>query len=120
MVAANTGGKEKSGSKSLGKLNPNKSPPVPDHLRTGIAIEECDTPVLPEHFMIVDNLRYVLPYYFDFRLHAKKRMVGVPIVDLFATEFPVRPRCDAVLALRAWPFLARKTHHWHKMMQVVL
>ena len=76
------------------KLNPNKSPPLPDHLKNSIGeIEECETPVLPEHYVIVDDLRYVIPYHFDFRLHAKKRMVGVPLVDLFSTEFPVRPRC---------------------------
>lgn len=131
MVAANTGGKEKSRSTSKGKLNPNKSPPLPDHLKDGIQIEECETPVIPEHFIIVDNLRYVLPYHFDFKLHAKKRMVGVPIVDLFASEFPVRPRCDAVLALQACPsrfqdlilqyqtpalvnINPKLTHRWHK------
>eukprot|EP00892_Ulva_mutabilis_P001131 jgi/Ulvmu1/11018/UM007_0198.1 len=87
--------------KPKGKLNPNKSPPVPDHLKSSIGeIEECETPVLPEHYIIVGDLRYVLPYHFDFRLHAKKRMVGVPLVDLFSSEFPVRPRSyyEAALA----------------------
>lgn len=93
-----------------GKLNPNKDPPLPDHLKTGISeIEECETPVLPEHFVVVDDLRYVLPYHFDFRLHAKKRMVGVPIVDLFSSEFPVRPRCEPGIPPRLMPIYHRST-----------
>lgn len=77
-----------------GKVNPNKSPPVPEHLKKNLEVEEETTRIRPEHYVIIDDLRYVLPYHFDFKLHAKKRMVGVPIVDLFASEFPVRPRCD--------------------------
>ena len=102
-------GKGQPGSTPKGKLNPNKDPPLPDHLKTGISeIEECETPVLPEHFVVVDDLRYVLPYHFDFRLHAKKRMVGVPIVDLFSSEFPVRPRCEPGIPPRLMPILSSK------------
>lgn len=78
----------------LSKLNPNKAPPIPEHLTATIeVVEECNTPIKPEHFHVENGLRYVLPYHFDFRLNAKKRMVGLGVVDLFTKEFPVRPRC---------------------------
>jgi hypothetical protein len=72
--------------------------PIPGHfLGDGISVEEATTPIRPEHFMVVNGMRFVLPYHFDFRLHVKKRMVGQSVVDLFASEFPVRPRCAAQL-----------------------
>jgi hypothetical protein len=38
------------------------------------------------------GLRYVRPYHFDFVCNVKRRQAGQRLVDLFAREFPQRPR----------------------------
>ena len=59
----------------------------------GAAVEHNASPITAACFVERGGLRFALPYWFDFRLHAKKRMAGRHPVDVFATEFPVRPRC---------------------------
>ena len=39
-----------------------------------------------------DGLRLVRPYPFDFVCHVKRRNEGLDVVNLFAREFPARPR----------------------------
>jgi hypothetical protein len=56
-------------------------------------MEQADTPIVESDFVMTGGLRFVLPYYYDFQMHAKKQMVGQNPVDLFAAEFPVRDRC---------------------------
>ncbi|KAL6756420.1 pseudouridine synthase [Haematococcus lacustris] len=53
------------------------------------AVEEADDPIQPHHFITVDNLQMVLPYYYDFKCYVKQRWAGKCIVDLFAQEFPL-------------------------------
>lgn len=65
---------------------------VRENLLEDIVVEEPTSAITPEHFVTLGGLRYVLPYYFDFKLHAKKRMAGQTLVDLFATEFTARNR----------------------------
>jgi hypothetical protein len=55
--------------------------------------EDAATRINPEHFIERGGLRFVLPYFFDFKMHAKKRMAGRHPVELFSAEFPVRDRC---------------------------
>ena len=68
-----------------------------DALRSaaGLHIEDQHSPITESDFVTVGNLRYVLPYHFDFRLNAKKRMIGRHPVDVFTDEFPIRSRCAA-------------------------
>jgi hypothetical protein len=87
-----------------GKKKGNSQPRLGDALRlevtaAGVAVEDVSTPIREEDFVIVDGLRFVLPYFFDFSMHAKKRMVGRSPVDVFAAEFPVRPRCGVSFLL---------------------
>ena len=67
------------------------------NLRDALVVEEPTSPILPEHYTIVGSLRHVLPYYFDFKLHVKRRMSGQTIVDLFCSEFPAKSRYDTLL-----------------------
>ena len=73
--------------------------PAGDALRAveGLVVEDATSPILPEHYVERGGLRFALPYHFDFRLHAKARMVGRHPVDVFAAEFPVRGRCGAII-----------------------
>jgi hypothetical protein len=84
-----------------GKKNSSKEPCLGDALRqevtaAGIDVEDASTRIQEEDFLLVDGLRFALPYFYDFRMHAKKRMVGRLPVDVFAAEFPVRSRCAAL------------------------
>ncbi|GFH20814.1 PseudoU_synth_2 domain-containing protein [Haematococcus lacustris] len=65
--------------------------PQPPHvvLKGGQQVEEADDPIQPHHFITVDNLQLVLPYYYDFKCYVKQRWAGKCIVDLFAQEFPL-------------------------------
>ena len=66
-----------------------------DALRSDVEAqtETADTPIKPEDFVVLDNLRFALPYFYDFKMHAKARMVGRHPVEVFTAEFPVRDRC---------------------------
>ena len=44
------------------------------------------------HRLAGDGLRLVRPYPFDFVCHVKRRNEGLDVVNLFAREFPARPR----------------------------
>ncbi|KAG1657170.1 hypothetical protein FOA52_012285, partial [Chlamydomonas sp. UWO 241] len=54
-----------------------------------IVAEEADTPPKPSDYVMVDNLRLVSPYYFDFKCFVKQRWVGMNLVQLFSQEFPM-------------------------------
>ena len=46
-----------------------------------------------EHdYVVVDGVRLVRPYAFDFVCHVKRRQAGLDVVEAFAREFPGRPR----------------------------
>ncbi|KAL6755423.1 pseudouridine synthase [Haematococcus lacustris] len=64
--------------------------PQPPHmvLKGGQQVEEADDPIQPHHFITVDNLQLVLPYYYDFKCYVKQRWAGKCIVDLFAQAPP--------------------------------
>jgi hypothetical protein len=88
---------------------------VGDTIRAMVAdqMEQADTPIVESDFVMTGGLRFVLPYYYDFQMHAKKRMVGQHPVDLFAAEFPVRDRCvpsscAPCFASRTCPAAARR------------
>ena len=52
-----------------------------------------DHPPSPSDYRLAgDGLRLVRPYPFDFVCHVKRRNEGVDVVELFAREFPARPR----------------------------
>ncbi|GFH22985.1 PseudoU_synth_2 domain-containing protein, partial [Haematococcus lacustris] len=72
------------------KTNPGHQPQPPHVvLQGGQQVEEADDPIQPHHFITVDNLQMVLPYYYDFKCYVKQRWAGKCIVDLFAQEFPL-------------------------------
>ena len=49
-------------------------------------------PDFENDYVTVDGVRLVRPYAFDFVCHVKRRQAGLDVVDLFAREFPGRPR----------------------------
>ena len=49
-------------------------------------------PDLERDYVNVGGARLVRPYAFDFVCHVKQRQAGLDVVDLFAREFPGRPR----------------------------
>ena len=74
-------------------------------------------PPSTDDYVCVGGLRLVRPYPFDFVCHVKKRLEGLNVVDMFAREFPARPRSYYEAAhraglLRVEPMPnARRYHH---------
>ncbi|MEW5311227.1 MAG: hypothetical protein WDW38_002959 [Sanguina aurantia] len=54
--------------------------------------ENGDAPILPDHYILVDHLRLVRPYHFDFKCNVKGRWDGQLLLDVFCKEFPALPR----------------------------
>ena len=49
-------------------------------------------PDLEHDYVVLDGVRLVRPYAFDFVCHVKRRQAGLDVVEAFAREFPGRPR----------------------------
>lgn len=60
----------------------------------------ADVAIRPEDYVVVDGLRMVLPYQFEFKSHVKKRWIGRSVVDVFTEEFRGRDRSYFEEALR--------------------
>ena len=54
------------------------------HLVAGRQVESSESPARKEDYVIIDGVRLVRPYHFDFVCGMKQRWVGQSIVDIFA------------------------------------
>jgi hypothetical protein len=45
-----------------------------------------------EHYLTAKGLRYVIPYWYDFKTRPKRRWVGTKIIDMYLKEFPYYTR----------------------------
>lgn len=68
--------------------------------RTMSGSVQASLEIRPEDYVVVDGLRIVLPYDFEFQCHVKKRWIGRSVVDVFVEEFRGRDRSYFEKALR--------------------
>ena len=57
-------------------------------LVAGQGAESSESPALAEDYAIIDGVRLVRPYHFDFVCGMKQRWVGQSIVDIFSRVGP--------------------------------
>eukprot|EP00803_Ostreobium_quekettii_P004195 evm.model.scf_1301EXC.2 EVM.evm.TU.scf_1301EXC.2 scf_1301EXC:10784-21491(+) len=65
-----------------------------------VAPEGSEPAARPDDYVVVDGLRLVKPYHYDFKCHVKRRWIGRTVVDVFSKEFPARDKDYYEEALR--------------------